>query len=50
MKHGANMGTVKIPFAQAAIKRGLFSAQEMVGGLHFFSSIEAQWGWRAELV
>lgn len=36
VKHGANLGTVKIPFAQAAIKIGLFSAQEMVGGFAFF--------------
>lgn len=50
MKHGANMGTVKTPFAQAAIKIGLFSAPELVGGLNFSSSIRVQWGQRAKLV
>lgn len=45
-----NMGTVNTPLAQGAIKIGLFSAQGMVGVLHFSSSIGAQWGQRPELV
>lgn len=38
VKHGANIGTVKTPFAQAAIKMHLFSGQKMVVGGCIFSA------------
>jgi len=46
----ANTGTAKMSFPQAAIRigTGLFSEQEVVGFLHFCSSVEGQWGMRTE--